>query len=317
MTKEHGAPVLYIGGWGRSGSTLLECLLAEIPGVVVLGEANNLWERGLRDNELCACSRPCRDCDFWTAVGERAFGGWDQVDLERVLWLRHAVDRKRYLPRTARRHLRPDQLSEILEYSGYYRRLYRAAAEVGDASVVVDSSKVVPTAMALSHDPAIDLRAVHLVRDSRGVAYSWQKSVARPERGGEPMPRLGLVDSTQNWIVHNLSMTGLSYRGVPVHRMRYEDLVVDPAGVVAATWKALDLPGPAVLPMDAPDTITLHGTHSVAGNPMRFRTGETRLRPDTEWMAAMDPRDRRTVTGLSLPLLKHYGYPIRVGGSDR
>lgn len=317
MTNGQGAPLLYIGGWGRSGSTLLECLLAEIPGVVVLGEANHLWERGILNNELCACSQPFHDCPFWTEVGARSFGGWDQVDVERVLWLKDAVDRKRRLPRTVRRKPAPDRRAEFLEYTGYYRDVYRAAAEVGQASVMVDSSKVVPTVMALSHEPAIDLRVVHLVRDSRGVAYSWQKSVARPEKDGEAMPRLGLVDSTQNWVVHNLWMTGLVYRGVPVHRVRYEDLVVDPAAVVTAIWDALRLPGSAALPMDAPDTITLHGTHSVAGNPMRFRTGVTRLRPDTEWITAMDPRDRRTVTGLSLPLLKRYGYPIRVDGRDR
>lgn len=313
VTTGQGAPVtLYVGGWGRSGSTLLECMLAEIPGVVVLGEVQHLWERGLGDNELCACSRPFHDCPFWSEVGARAFGGWDRVDLARVEHLKDAVDRKRRLPRTLRRRPPADLGSDLAEYAGYYRRIYRAAAEMTGAGTVVDSSKVVPTAVALSHDPAIDLRVAHIVRDSRGVAYSWQKSVARPEKDGEPMPRIGLVDSTQNWVVHNLSMTGLRYRGVPVHRVRYEDLVVEPQTVVQTLWAGLGLPGTAALPMTDPLTITLNGTHSVAGNPMRFRTGPTTLRPDTEWIAAMGARDRRTVTALSLPLLKRYGYPIRI-----
>ena len=74
------ARVLYIGGWGRSGSTLAERLLGEMPEIVGAGEVTHLWQRGLIDNELCACGTPFRDCPFWTAVGDRAFGGWDTVD---------------------------------------------------------------------------------------------------------------------------------------------------------------------------------------------------------------------------------------------
>ena len=284
MTNSHAPVTLYIGGWGRSGSTLLECMLAEVPEVVVLGEVNQLWERGLANDELCACSQPFSACPFWTAVGDAAFDGWDRIDLDRVLTLMDTVDRKRRLPRTTRRRPPAPVAKELREYAGYYRRIYRAAAGLTDARTVVDSSKVVPTAMAMSHDPGIDLRVAHMVRDSRGVAYSWQKAVARPEKGGEPMPRLGLVDSTQNWVVHNMSVSGLRYRGVPVHRMRYEDLVVDPTGVVRAMWGSLRLPGSAELPLTGPNAITLNGTHSVAGNPMRFRTGPTTLRPDTEWV---------------------------------
>lgn len=318
MTSRQGASVaLYIGGWGRSGSTLLECMLAELPEVAVLGEVNQLWERGIVNDELCACTCPFGQCPFWTAIGERAFGGWDRVDLERVLALKDAVDRKRRLTRTTRRRASGTLREELLEYAGYYRRIYQAAAELTGARTVVDSSKVVPTAMALSHDAGIDFRVAHMVRDSRGVAYSWQKLVARPERDGEPMPRIGLVASTQNWVVHNLSVAGLQYRGVPVHRLRYEDLVADPATVVRAMWTSLRLPGSADLPLDGSSTITLHGTHSVAGNPMRFRTGPTTLRPDTEWVEKMAPADRRTVTALSLPLLVRYGYPVRVGRSSR
>src|SRR5690606_21580524 len=54
--------VLYVGGWGRSGSTLLECVLAEAEQTVALGEVVWLWERGLGRNELCACGQPFHDC---------------------------------------------------------------------------------------------------------------------------------------------------------------------------------------------------------------------------------------------------------------
>lgn len=308
-----GSPlVLYIGGSGRSGSTLLEGLLARLPGVTVLGEVGHLWARGLRDNELCACEEPFHECPFWTAVGKEAFGGWQYVDLDRVLALKDAVDRQRRIPTTGRRHPGAAMRSQVLEYAGYYRRLFAAARTVSGAEVLVDSSKVAPTALAYSHDRHLDLRVMHIVRDARGVAYSWSKAVPRPEtHSQELMPQLSARASTMLWISHNASIAALGHRDVPVTRMRYEDLVLDPGPVVRTAWQQLELPGLGELPLIDATTIDLRPTHSVAGNPMRFTHGVTSLRPDTAWQQQMDPRDRRLVTAMAWPQLAHYGYAGR------
>lgn len=304
-----GAPtVLYIAGSGRSGSTLLECLVARLPGVVALGEVGHLWERALRDDELCACGQPFHACPFWTAVGERAFGGWDQVDLAEILSLKASVDRQRHTLTSARRHPGAQHRREILTYASYYRRIFAAARDESGAQVVVDSSKVAPTALAYSHDRGVDLRVLHIVRDSRAVAYSWSRSVARPEAGGELMPRMSPTESTVWWLSHNSGVAALAYRGVPTTRIRYEDLVRDPGPVVARAWRELRLPGRGELPLEGPRTIDLQTTHSVAGNPMRFRHGRTELRADDEWQRAMSPVHRRLVTAMSLPHLAAYGY---------
>lgn len=308
-TRAADAPtVLYIGGWGRSGSTLLECVLAQLDQTVALGEVVHLWERGLGRDELCACGQAFSACPFWTAVGDVAFGGWDRVDLDRVRHLAEAVDRQRHIPRSTRRHPTPEFAGLAREYAGYFRAVHRAAAQVSGARVVVDSSKEIPTALALSHLDDVDLRVLHVVRDARGVAYSWSKTVARPEAGGEAMPRFSPVRSTTFWLSGNLTVAGLRHRGVPVARLRYEDLVADAAGAVARTWSELGLPGDAEVPMTAPDSIDLRGTHSVAGNPMRFRTGPTTLRRDDAWRTELRPRDRRVVTAMAWPVLKAYGY---------
>ncbi|CUR55112.1 conserved hypothetical protein [metagenome] len=316
MHRSESAPerpvVVYIGGSGRSGSTLLECLLARIEDVVVLGEVAHIWQRGVLEDQRCACGESFSACPFWTAIGERAFGGWHEVDVEHVLTLRDAVDRQRRMASTVRRNPTPAITSAAIEYAEFYRRIYDAASAISGASVVVDSSKVAPTALALSHHPSIDLRILHIVRDSRGVAYSWTKVVSRPEtETGEPMPQLSSAKSTALWLSHNLSISGLSYRGFPLSRIRYEELVADPAATVRRAWHDLDLPGDGELPMIDTRTIELRPTHSVAGNPMRFTTGETTLRPDTAWQRAMKPRDRWAVTLMTYPVLRYMGYRRR------
>ena len=65
----------YLGGLGRSGTTLLARLLGELRGVCSVGEICHLWERGVRDDERCGCGEQFHDCEFWAAVGKTAFGG--------------------------------------------------------------------------------------------------------------------------------------------------------------------------------------------------------------------------------------------------
>ena len=74
--------MLFIGGLGRSGTTLLERLLGQLPGTLPLGEVAHLWERDIRDDERCACGARFSMCEFWQRVGESAFGGWDKVSEE-------------------------------------------------------------------------------------------------------------------------------------------------------------------------------------------------------------------------------------------
>ncbi len=118
--------VIYLGGLGRSGSTLLERLLGELPGVCASGEIVHLWQRGVAENERCGCGLEFSACDFWKQVGKEAFGGWDKIDASRIGHLKDAVDRTRMIPRLSRQKLPPRLRSDLAEYSGYYVRVYRA-----------------------------------------------------------------------------------------------------------------------------------------------------------------------------------------------
>ena len=167
--------VLYIGGLGRSGSTLVERLAGQLAGACAVGELVHLWERGIRLGERCGCGAPFGRCPFWEQAGKTAFGGWDEVDPGRVAALRSRVDRNRHIPALARPgSARPRAgAGELAEYTSYYARLYAAIAEVSGAELVIDSSKHPSLAHCLRWQDGVDLRVLHLVRDSRAVAYSW------------------------------------------------------------------------------------------------------------------------------------------------
>jgi hypothetical protein len=303
--------VIYIGGLGRSGTTLLERILGELPGVHPLGEVVHLWQRDVRDDERCACRRPFSRCDFWQAVGRRAFGGWDRVDVDRVLALRAAVERTRHIPRLARWHLPGEYGAWVAQYAHFYARVYDAAAQVSGCPVVVDSSKHSALAFCLRWSADVDLRVVHMVRDSRGVAYSWTKTVTRPEAHGTVhMTRYRPGRAALLWNAHNAAFGLLRRVGVPVFRLRYEELLADPARAVreVADFAGVD-PGP--LDFLGSGSVRLGGCHSAAGNPMRFATGDLPMRRDDAWRAGFPPRQRRLVGALTAPLLSAYGYGRR------
>ena len=67
------ARVLYLGGLGRSGTTLVERLLGELPSVCALGEVVHLWQRDVLNDERCGCGAKFSACTFWKRVGEQAF----------------------------------------------------------------------------------------------------------------------------------------------------------------------------------------------------------------------------------------------------
>lgn len=310
-TATSTGPVLYILGAGRSGSTLIERVLGQDPRVTTLGEVHHLWERGIIRNELCGCGQPFRGCPYWSEIGQLAFGGWDEVDLELVRYLGHQVDRQRRLPRTATPWPTSSTTRAATNYADYYRRIYRAALNVSGAQVVIDSGKHPSLAMALSHNRRIDLRALHVVRDSMGVSYSWSKEQVRPEARSEDhqtMSQYTSVGSSAYWLSANLESELVRARRVPYARMRYEDFVDRPTSTVQTAWERLRLPGPAPDPVDPHGYVELAANHTVAGNPSRFAVGNTRLRPDNAWKGRMAPAARRKVAVMTGPMRRIYGY---------
>lgn len=305
--------VIYLGGLGRSGSTLIERMLAELPGVCAAGEVVHLWQRGIAEDERCGCGQAFSDCGFWAQVGRSAFGDWSTVSVSRVAALRQSVDRTRFIPRLAGRSLSGPAARDLEEYTGYFLRLYRAVADVGDCQAVIDSSKHASLAFCLSRRPEIDLRVIHVVRDSRAVAHSWSSTVQRPDSVNRTyMTRYSPVRAAGQWNAENGALALLARRGVPVLRVRYEDLVRAPEAAIRqmAGFAGLRADGDlGFLGADRQERwAMLRPAHTASGNPMRFATGKVTIRPDERWRSAMPGAQRQAVTTLTWPLLAHYGY---------
>lgn len=307
--------VLFIGGLGRSGSTLVEKMLNELPGTFAVGETIHLWERGIRDAERCGCGEPFAECAHWAAVGEQAFGSWDNVDLDRIIDLRWTIDRSRRLPKILAAHRKKALTGDDKIYVDHLRRVLLAGAEqAGHPQVLLESSKHLSTAALLALDPALDVRVLHLTRDPRGVAYSWTKEVARPEAGPDAvMPTYRPERTAMRWVTDNLGFRALARLGVPTMTLRYEDVLNAPGATIRQIGQFAGLPvaGDDLDFLDGDRVMLVTPMHSIAGNPLRFGGAELTLRLDDAWKRELDQHSRRVVTGITAPVLTRFGYSLR------
>ena len=302
--------VLLIVGSGRSGSTLLERALGGVPGVAALGEVVHLWERAVRDDELCACGESFHACPFWAGVGKRAFGDWSRVGAVSLIDARHAVVRTRRIPQLLTSSPSASWRAQRDLLRADYCAVLRAAQEESGARLLVDSSKI-PAYAALLMRGDIDLYCLEVVRDPRGVANSLRKSVVRPEAADESlMYRTGVAKSALWWSAFDVLTTGLSTVGrVPFTSVRYEDFVADPRGTIGQVLDFARLPCSAAdLDHVRGDRLVLGPNHQVAGNPIRFRTGEVAIRRDEAWRDQLTPGEQRTALALTTGLRHRHGY---------
>jgi hypothetical protein len=315
-SSEPRVKVLYIMGWGRSGSTIMDNLLGGIDGFFSVGELGYLWERGLVEGRRCGCGRLLRDCEVWSEVLGEGFGAalGSEVDPEEIVGWQRDVVRVRHTWRLLR--FAPEQPTGLPPLDAYItveRRLYQALARVTGARVIVDSTKRPSDAALLRLLPGVDPYYVQLVRDPRAVAYSWRRRKAQPDRQKPAdLVQHGPLDSTLSWVGWNAAAEALRRRHDPQRSLllRYEDFVSRPREALVAMTELVGEDG-AAIPIEGERTAVLGRNHTVSGNPSRFKTGPVELRADDEWLARQRAGDRAVATALSLPLLRRYGYPLR------
>ena len=177
--------------------------------------------------------------------------------------------------------------------------------------MIVDSSKLPTYAFILQDVPRVELHVVHLVRDSRATAFSWQRKKERPEIywRTQYMSQLTPARTAVEWMAVNALFARRRLLGAATYSvLRYEDLVRDPAAHLTAISRQIDVPRSFDALFDDEGNALLGTDHTLAGNPSRFDTGAVKVVPDEEWRTKMTVQDKTVVTTASAPLLLRYRY---------
>ena len=309
MEGQAPVKVVYIAGYGRSGSTLLDNALGQHPSILGAGELSALARHVWDNDEFCACRAKVGTCPLW----KRVVGLWKSGDDEDFIpRMRKAQERiesvlswRRIGGSAASGH------STKALFDRQSSRLFDILRAVSGRPIIVDSSKLPGRGVALASIASIDLYVIHLVRDGRGVAWSMLKPFKRQVELGlqkelKPKP---LVYTALRWAFVNLATHLLCWKLGPNRsvRIRYEDFVADPGQILEQILKMLELQGSDVANLDKR---TIFPFHQVAGSRHRMQEVLTIGRDDS-WQEEMPRWKQLAFSIICAPLMAGYGYGLR------
>ena len=298
--------VIYIAGYGRSGTTLLDVALGQIDGVLGAGEITTLSRHVWSNGEFCACGATVAECRLWQDIVRR----WQHGDKPDMLDAYHRSQRRHELLFSPSRAF--DALAGRAGNSSYAvrtARLFAAITEMSGCPVIVDSSKLPGRGQALARVPGLDLYVVHMVRDGRGVAWSLRKPHLRAIEKGvqrelhpKPLLHVALRWSLVNLEAERLCATVGRERSL---RVRYEDFVDDPAGTVDMILALVSGEQTHAMSLDMQAPIAPF--HQMAGSRHRM-SKSIAISRDEKWKHEMPAGQQRLFSVLGAPLLRRYGY---------
>ncbi|SMO55570.1 Sulfotransferase family protein [Balnearium lithotrophicum] len=307
--------IIYIVGSGRSGSTLLERMLGQHEDVFAIGESFHGWERAFLKNQLCSCGVPFYECEIWKKIDSHFNKTLKKMNInfeKFVYLLKNTVRIRNYF--FNRYKTNATIINKI------YTEFYKSILEVSQKKYLIDSSKHPVLAHILSLNDNLELYFIHLIRDPRGVAYSWKKKKLKPIAPNkyDYMPQYPSLKTTVHWNVTNYIANKLvTKENVRYLRLKYEDLVSNPGKMLINIFKFLNLRSDSVVRkiICKENCIILHANHTLAGNPFRFKTGKVNLNLDKEWQEKLSFLEKNLIAFSSLPWLINYRYisPIKKG----
>src|SRR5581483_5529416 len=268
--------LVYIGGYGHSGTTLLEYLMAGSPAVLACGEV--VSSVGKKDpdakEQICSCGRAAKDCPIWGPFQTQSGASS----------LTHA-----------------DVLTALM------RRTDGRYAAIIDSSKTAWGSFAAPFRLRRRFGP--DFTLVHLMRQPAAVCWSVirKKNRRAKKEGRKPLHytlRCGVT--VVAWSIANLAceLFGLLYPRQYV-RLRYEDMVRSPSATLPALFERV-LPG---VMWSFDDAGASDNRHQLHGNSVkRHQLGIADVKEDLNWMTEMPPEYSRVISALSYPLRVRYGY---------
>lgn len=254
----------FILGDGYSGSTLLDLILGSHSRMVGLGEVNaESFDAFLDENQICTCLMGARECHFWN----RVLGRLRELRGVESFRLRAADGN----PETVTRNTID---------------LFGAVKDVSAAEVLVDSSKRLRRTQLLAASGSIRPKVIHLIRDGRGVAYSYTK---RGKSFREAVLQWRTVNAgIKNWLDSSDAPDNIE--------IRYEHLCERPVEVVRDVCEFLEA--------DWEPRMMLFGNqshHNVRGNTMRFRSRRSTIKLDETWKEELGGEDLRLFDELTHP----------------
>jgi len=286
--------LVYILGYGHSGSTLLDMMLGSTHDMLSCGE---LWAfgRNLHENRLCSCGKHFSECEFWHSVLktlEEQVGWTPQQQHYSPSVLTDSTISK-WLTRF-RSDFRPSVSTRVLEQFGMREKiLFQTLLEESGAKVAVDSSKYLERLIALHYTGHFNIRVIHLIRDGLALLDAARRALARTS-ANRSRPVITPLEILRWTTLINRQKRFLDEVMPDCHiRISYESLTSNPVETMTRAFKDLEIDFSAETLDDKSDQYVFqHERHFVGGNRMKYADASTSISKSGDWVSRISNSDR-------------------------
>ncbi|MEX0597612.1 MAG: sulfotransferase [Candidatus Paceibacterota bacterium] len=271
--------VLYIMGDVRSGTTLLENLLAKSPDIISVGELRNFSDhynkkgRGITWDWKCSCGESIDQCEYWKSIlNLLKKKGIDEIENTKIDT--EGYNEKNY---TA---------------SNIIFEIYKAIFANQHIDFIIDSSKVPHQGMYLYYreDDDIDIKFIYMRRDLRAVSFSKQKWDHKFDSKKRSLYRL-LLGSKHVELDCKKYLSKVKEDDKIF--ISYEDLSKKPAETIHKICVKFCMNKFAI-----PEYMYLDNDHTIGGTPNRFT--KRKIEYDNTWKKKMAGKLLFRLTGKLL-----------------
>lgn len=311
--SKRAADYVYIVGHGRSGTTLLELLLAQHPDIVAVGELERFSLQFARADGksfrgLCSCGLRPEACPMWSKVAdaiEEEYGinivkdpfGFRVSNIGREAdfqyrSVRHWLQRKysrmwRILGygsgSQVLQHIASLSLvAEIWARNRFF--VVDTVRRVTGSKIIVDSSKDPVSMVDLYRLHQENMKVIFMTRDVRGNVRSLAKHGVSASAAASEWSKTNR--RVRKYLRHVASDD--------VTQIKYEDLCADPANEIGRLWDFLGCEQTEF------SQVQRKTWHTIAGNKTRFRDLEG-VRADVAWQKDLSADDLRLIHRIAGP----------------
>lgn len=295
--------VLYIAGFERSGSTILNRVLGQINGFVAWGELRDIWQHGIVENKRCTCGNLFADCYAWQQVFNKSFNGTNNINISKMIELQKKT---RFIVLSHYFKVLKDEYfkQKANEYLINLEKLYRGIQITTGSKVIVDSSKASWYGYVLGLLPSVDLYVVHIVRNPKGICYSLER---RKRQGELECQWYNPLHASLSWNLKNYAVEMLLDSSTKRYlRISYENFIQNPKIAVGSVLEMLD-EEVINLPFIDSSTVKMRKDHIITGSPSsRSDIGTVKLSLDKKWQQSMKKIDKALISIFTFPIMKRY-----------
>ncbi|MDT7830207.1 sulfotransferase [Pricia sp. S334] len=291
--------ILLIGS-GRSGSTLMDMLVNENPNIMGVGEISN-WNNKVF-NEYCACGDIVKSCPFWSEVIRKV--GWSEKDFQKYKEYQYEFN--------APKRDSVFKIKDYTEKSGFNdfisksNEIFNAISEVSNKQILFDSSKSPQRAFNLSKSDLFDVKFIYLMRDPRGVVWSFKKSFKKNQKAGlqKDMKGTSLQKALYSWLaVNSRAFSALKSTSFPSLFVKYENFCANPNQEINRILEFVlgEKPKTEINLSESMQT----ESHVIAGNRLRMNK-DIIIKPDFAWKKNLNFFQKAFIYSLTFPLLNKF-----------